>query len=357
MKYFTQIIRYIVAFVFIFSGFVKLIDPIGTKIKMLEYFGEDVLNLTFLNPWALHISIFIIILEFGLGIFLLFGLYPRFTTRSLLILISIFLFLTWYSAYYNKVTDCGCFGDAVKLSTWQTFYKNIILIILIIWLNIHYNEIKTLFGKKISTALAYTLVLAGFILSIYTLYHLPIIDFRPYAVGKNIPEGMIIPENAPKPKFNEKWYYKINGETKEFTTEEKPWNIPNAEFVKRETEVISEGYQPPIHDFSIENDTEGDVTKKILDTDEIYMIISSNPRNISEKARDKINRYAKKILNENKKIIGLFSEIDENLQQKFKFPLYLTDQTTLKTMIRSNPGIIKLHKGTIVEKKSWRSLP
>jgi len=357
MKIITQIIRFLVAFTFIFSGFVKLVDPIGTKIKMLEYFGSDVLNLTFLNPMALEISIFLIIVEFGLGVFLLFGIFSKFTSRSLLLLISVFLFLTWYSAYYNKVTDCGCFGDAIKLSVWETFYKNVILFFFILWLNFHYKHIQPIFEKKLSKTLAYTLIFIGFILSLYSLYYLPVIDFRPYALGKNIKQGMIIPENAPKPEFKEKWFYKINGKIKEFTTADEPWNIPGAEFIKRETQTISEGYVPPIHDFSIENEVEGDITENVLNADEVYLIISYNPSNISPDALKKINTFAKKLKQKNKKVIGLFSETDENLRKQLDFPLYLTDQTTLKTMIRSNPGILKLHKGTIVEKKSWRSLP
>ncbi len=357
MKFITQIIRFSVAIIFIFSGLVKLVDPVGTKIKMLEYFSSDVLNLTFLNPWAMEISLFLILIEFSLGIFLLFGLYPKFTNRSLLALISVFLFLTWYSAYYNKVTDCGCFGDAIKLSTWETFYKNVILFIFIIWLNFHFKYIKPLFGKKISMALAHTIILIGFALSLYSLYYLPVIDFRPYAIGKNIKEGMTIPENAARPEFKEKWFYKINGKVKEFCTEEEPWNISGAEFIKRETEVISEGYEPPIHDFSIENNEDGDITEKVLNADEIYLIISPDPQKISPDARIKVNSFARKLSKKNIKVIGMFSEIDDKIQKLFNFPLYLTDQTTLKTMIRSNPGIIKLQKGTVIEKKSWRKLP
>ncbi len=354
-KTITNSIRLIVALVFIFSGFVKLIDPIGTKIKMLEYFSEDVLNLTFLSPYALWISMFLILLEFALGIFLLFGLYPKFTSRALLIVILIFLFLTWYSAYYNKVTDCGCFGDAIKLSTWETFYKNVILLLLILLLNKFYKYITPFPSKKTATAIAHTLVLIGFILGIYTIYHLPMIDFRPYAIGKNIQKGMEIPPDAPIAKFKDIWYYKINGKVKEFTTEQEPWNIKGAEFVDRKTIQLEEGYIPPIHDFSIENEQEGDITEKVIKAPEIYLIISSDPKNITKKARKQVNAYAQKLIKKGKKVIGLFSQT-EGFEDQYKFTLYLTDQTTLKTMIRSNPGIIQLKKGTVVDKKAWRDI-
>ncbi len=350
----TQTLGFIVAIVFLFSGFVKLIDPVGTKIKMLEYF--EVLHLDFLSPWVMSISIFLILAEFGLGLFLLFGLYPKFTIRALLWLTLFFLFLTWYSAYYNKVTDCGCFGDAIKLTPWETFYKNVVFLLMILWLYFHYQYIKAYPSKKYASAITHTILLAAFILSIYTLYHLPLIDFRPYAIGKNIKKGMEIPPGAPQAKFKDIWYYKVNGKIKEFTTDEEPWNIPGAEFIDRKTIQLEEGYVPPIHDFSIENEEEGDITEKVLSEPEIYLIISFDPEKIHPKAQTKINQYAKKQQDEGKKVIGLFSQID-NYKDQYIFPLYLTDQTTLKTMIRSNPGIIKLKKGTVKEKKAWRDLP
>jgi len=356
MKLLINFIRITTAITFIFSGFVKMIDPVGTQIKMLEYFGDDVLNLSFLNPYALGISIFMILLEFGLGIWLLIGYKPKFTLKALLVLILFFLFLTGYSAIFNKVTDCGCFGDAVKLTPWETFYKNIILLGFILFLEWKKEYITPIFPKNWTTALAHSSILLSLLLMIYTVKHLPLIDFRPYAIGKNIKNGMQIPEDAPRAEFRDIWYYKVNGEIKEFSNEDEPWNIPGAEFVDRKTITLSEGYTPPIHDFSIENDTEGDITEPVLSEPEIYLIVSSNPYKINSKAQKSINEYATKLQQENKKVIGLFSVTDEALQQQFVFPLYLTDETTLKTMIRSNPGVIKLENGTVKDKKAWRDL-
>jgi len=356
MKLLTQIIRYLVGLTFIFSGFVKLVDPIGTKIKMLEYFSEEVLNLTFLNSYALEISIFLILVEFVLGIWLLLDYKTNFTLKALLILIVIFLFLTWHSAYYNKVTDCGCFGDAVKLSPWETFYKNVILLILILFLNWQKNNIQPLLSKRLTTALAHSSVLLGFLLMIYSIRHLPFIDFRPYAIGKNITAGMQIPPDAPKAQFKDIWYYKVNGKVQEFTSEEAPWDLPGAEFVDRKTITLSEGYTPPIHDFSIENDTDGDITQQVLSAPEIYLIISAEPNKINKKAQKKVNEYALHLTKNGHQVIGLFAVLDADLNSRFNFPIYLTDATTLKTMIRSNPGVIKLEKGTVIMKKAWRDL-
>ena len=145
MKFLVQLARIIVGALFIFSGFVKLVDPIGSKYKFQEYFSEDVLNLEFLIPYALPFAIILIVAEILLGVMILIGYKSKLTVWSLFLLTLIFLFLTWYSAYYNKVTDCGCFGDAIKLSTWETFYKNIILIGLIIVLLLKVAFIKPIF--------------------------------------------------------------------------------------------------------------------------------------------------------------------------------------------------------------------
>ncbi len=356
MKKTIPIIRFIVAVTFIFSGVVKLIDPIGTKIKLLEYFSEDVLNLDFLRPYALWIGIGLIFLEFSLGIWLLLGYRAKFTLRALLILILFFLFLTGYSAIFNKVTDCGCFGDAVKLTNWQTFYKNIILLFLIIYLNFYADQVKPLFNKQITTAFAHSFSLLSIIIMIYTVRHLPFIDFRPYAIGKNIQDGMRIPPNAPKARFKDIWYYKVNGKIKTYSNADEPWNIEGAEFVKRKTITLQEGYVPPIHDFSIENEQQGDITEQVLKAPEIYLIISYNPLKISDKSQKIVNNTAKKLMKQGYEVIGLFALTDKTIQQKFKFPIYLTDATTLKTMIRSNPGLIKLQNGTVVDKKAWRDL-
>jgi len=354
MKALTQIIRLIVGLTFVFSGFVKLVDPVGTKIKMLEYFSEEVLNLTFLNHYVLEISIFLILVEFSLGIWLLLGYKKRFSLVSLIALILFFLFLTWYSAYFDKVTDCGCFGDAVKLSPWGTFYKNVVLTILIAWLWWKRRYIQPIFNKRWNTALAHGTTMLALLLMIYIIRHLPIIDFRPYAIGKNISEGMAMPEDAPQAEFKDIWYYKVNGKVQEFSTADEPWNIPNAEFVNRKTITLSEGYTPPIHDFSIENDTEGDITEQVLQSEDIYLFVVAHPQDLSQKAIDAANRKAKELKQAGKKVIGLFSQLDEDLQNRFVFPIYLTDETTLKTMIRSNPGLICLQKGTVIEKTAWR---
>jgi len=223
MKFLVQIARIFVAITFIFSGFVKLVDPLGSAYKFQEYFGADVLDLEFLIPFALPFSIVLIMAEIMLGVMLLIGFKPKFTVWSLFVITLIFLFLTWYSAYYNKVTDCGCFGDAITLTPWETFYKNIILIVLIVFLLLKTDTINSIFSEKIVKLVTFVCAFVFLFITYHVLVHLPLIDFRAYAVGKNIPEGMIYPENAKKSVYKDTWIYNVNGTDNEYTTEEKPW--------------------------------------------------------------------------------------------------------------------------------------
>ncbi len=359
MKVFVQILRFLVGITFVFSGFVKLVDPIGSMYKFQEYFGADVLNLTFLDPYALEFSIVLIIAELMLGIMLLVGYKSKFTTYSLLALISVFLFLTWYSAYYNKVTDCGCFGDAVKLSTWQTFYKNIVLIFMILWLVIKRGQIKPLINAKIARNASLTGLIISIAIVIYVLNYLPIIDFRPYAIGKNITQGMSIPKNAPKAIYKDTWIYKVNGVEKSYTTAQKPWNIPGAVFVNRKTKVIQEAYKPPIHDFTMESDGK-DIANRLLQEPKLLLIVMYNLDLTNQKGLKRMAELSSRAIKKGYKVFGMSASGKEQfkkLKQKYnlKINLLFCDETTLKTMIRANPGVMLLNKGTIIGKWGWRS--
>jgi len=308
----VQIARVLVGALFIFSGFVKLVDPIGSQYKFEEYFSEGVLNMEFLIPFALIFSIVLIVAEILLGVMILIGYKPKFTVWSLFFLTLVFLFLTWYSAHYNKVTDCGCFGDAIKLTPWETFYKNVILIVLIILLLIKVKLIKPIFSGKIPKVI--TLVsLAGFMFIVqHVLTHLPIIDFRAYAIGKNISEGM---------------------------------------------EYKNDGKIPPVHDFMLE-DSQNDLAPKILKMEKVMLVIASNLNKSEFEGFPEIKIIADKAIEKGYKVYGVsasFSDIIELTKNKFELPFefLFCDETTLKTMIRANPGIIILNKGTVVQKKNW----
>jgi uncharacterized membrane protein YphA (DoxX/SURF4 family) len=315
MKILVQIARLVVAGLFIFSGFVKLVDPIGSQYKFEEYFSEGVLNLEFLIPYALPFAIFLIIAEIVLGFALLVGWKAKFTVNSLKITILFFLFLTWYSAYFNKVTDCGCFGDAIKLTPWQTFWKDVILTILIFFIGFKIKFINRIFARNNNGFVVFLSLIVSAIITWYVLISLPIIDFRAYAVGKNISEGM---------------------------------------------EYKNDGSMPPIHNFFLK-DTQNDLAPEILKMDKVLLIIMPSIEKSDFIAFPKIKETATKAKQKGYKVYGVsasFSDIIDLTKKRYKldFEFLFCDETTLKTMIRANPGIIILNKGTIVDKKNWRNI-
>jgi len=357
MNIITQISRLLVAVTFIFSGFVKLVDPLGSAYKFEEYFGADVLNLEFLVPYALQFSIILIIAELMLGVMLLIGFKHKLTVWSLFLITALFLFLTWYSAYFDKVTDCGCFGDAIKLTPWETFYKNIVLIVLIAYLIIRVYDIQPIISDIFVKRITIFSLLVFIFITYFVLRHLPIIDFRPYAIGKNIQEGMMIPEGAAKPVFEDTWIYNVDGEDKIFSTEEKPWNIEGATFVDRKTKTIEEGYVPPIHDFTMERGEE-DLTELLLAKERLMLIVAYDLQKADEKGLSEIADMTKTALQNGYTVYCFSASIEEDFiklknKYNFEFDLLFCDETTLKTIIRSNPGIVTLNKGTITGKWSW----
>lgn len=354
MKILTHIARILVAATFIFSGFVKLIDPLGSAYKFQDYFAADVLNLEFLSPYALPFSIILIIIEVMLGITLLIGFKRKITMWSLFALMLVFLFLTWYSAYFNKVTDCGCFGDAIKLSAWGTFYKNVVLIGLVILLMFNIKHIKPIFNKTILRWVSFGLLLVCMYISYYVLQHLPLIDFRPYAIGNNIPSGMIIPEGAKQDVYEDTWIYNVNGEDKEYTTAEEPWEIEGATFVDRTTVLVEKGYEIPIRDFTMERDGV-DFTEFLMQKEKLVLIIMHNLNKTNTSILPEIKEFSTKAMEEGYDVYAMSSNKEEDFlklkqEYEFDFDALFCDDITLKTMIRANPGIMILNKGTITGK-------
>ena len=201
MKYLVGFSRIFVGVLFIISGLIKLNDPVGFSFKLKDYFAPEVLNLEFLVPYALLLAFIVVVFEVMLGVMILLGYARKFSLWSILLLIVFFTFLTFYSAYFNKVTDCGCFGDAIKLTPWESFTKDIILLVLILIMFYGKRYIRPLFSRNIRKIAVYASFIGCLIFGYYVLQHLPVIDFRPYNIGANIIEGMSYPENAQKPIF------------------------------------------------------------------------------------------------------------------------------------------------------------
>ncbi|WP_323370145.1 BT_3928 family protein [Xanthomarina sp. F2636L] len=359
MKYIVNISRILVGVLFIISGFIKLNDPLGFSYKLQEYFGTDVLNLPFLEPYALAISVFVVIFEVILGIFLLIGYKPKFTVWSLLGMIVFFTFLTFYSAYFEKVKDCGCFGDAIPLTPWESFTKDVILLVLILILFIGVKHIKPIFSKLGLTVTALLSFIACLWFGYHVLMHLPSIDFRAYAVGKNIMEGMIVPEDAPKPVQEFTWTLKVNGVDTEFVTDGSYPEV-EGEYVGVETKIIEEGYDPPVKDFSIET-MEEDFTEYYLNEDHLILIAMYNLDTAEKDGVVKLKAFSDEALKKGYTVIGLTASGEDSKQYmkdlyKLNFDFFLCDEKAIKTIVRSSPGILKLEKGTVIQKVHWNDL-
>lgn len=359
MKYLVWISRIFVGILFIISGLIKLNDPVGFSFKLEEYFSQGVLDLPFLMPLALAISIFVVILEVVLGVFLLLGFKPKFTMWSLLLMIVFFTFLTFYSAYFNKVTDCGCFGDAIKLTPWESFTKDIILLVFILILFFGKKFVKPLFQAKTNWILAGIAVLACALFANQVLNHLPSVDFRPYKIGANIQEGMSVPEDAPKPIYEYAWQFKVNGEDKIVVTNGE-YPTVDGEFIGVETTEIQKGYEPPIHDFTIEQNGE-DQSSELLQEEKLMMVIAYDLAKSNTETFETVGMVAKKAKSSGYTVIGMSASSNERanaVKQEYglDFDFYFTDETTLKTIVRSNPAILVLERGTIKQKVHYNDL-
>ncbi len=359
MKYIVQLCRLLVGVLFIISGLIKLNDPLGFSYKLQEYFSTDVLNIPFLEPYALGISVIVVVFEVVLGVFLLIGYKPKFTVWSLLGMIVFFTFLTFYSAYFDKVKDCGCFGDAIKLTPWESFTKDVILLVLILVLFFGLKHIKPLFAKLPTTVLA----LLSFVISLWfgyhVLMHLPSVDFRAYKLGANIQEGMVVPEDAPKPVQEFTWTFNVDGKEEQFVTNGSYPDV-KGDYVGYEIKVIDEGYTPPIQDFSIESDEE-DLTERFLNEEHLIMVVMYDMETAEKEGVEKLKAITDEALRKGYKVIGLSasgSDVKQRFKEayKFNFDTYLCDEKALKTVVRSNPGVLEMKRGTVTQKLHWNDL-
>lgn len=350
----VQTARILVGLLFIISGLIKLNDPVGMSHKMVEYFSEPVLNLPFLTPFALSFSLVIVLAETVLGVFLLLGYQRKFTLWSLLGLISFFTFLTFYAAYFNKVTDCGCFGDALKLTPWQSFTKDVVLLVFILFIVFNQSFIKPILPARAEKITAYLSLVLSCFMGYWVLNHLPLKDFRAYKVGTNITKAMEIPEGAPKAVVEMVFVYKVNGVNKNFT-EKDLMNLPEgATFVDRIDKVISEGYKPPVHDFSMELDG-SDYKDELLREPKLLVFVAYDLEKADSAGLKLLEGLHQKALKKGYKVIAMTAS-DAAVIAKTKksygctFDFYFCDGTTLKTIERANPSLVVLHKGTISQK-------
>lgn len=358
----VNLCRFVVAPTFIFSGYVKAVDPIGTQYKIHDYLAAT--GIADFIPDYITISAAIVLaaVEFCLGIFLMFAIRRRLVSRLILAFMTVMTLLTIWIAVANPVKDCGCFGDAVILSNTQTLCKNIILLAAAFVLYRFPTAMVRFIGRTNQwIAINYT-ILYSIATSIYCLYYLPLFDFRPYHIGADIKKGMEIPQGAEQPKFETTFILKKDGKTKEFTLD----NYPDSTwtFVDSKTVQTSEGYVPPIHDFSMENTETGeDITGQVLDDKGYtFLLVSPHLENANDSNFGDINSiydYCKDhdypfyaLTASGKKMVAQW----ENLTGA-EYPFLFTDETTLKTIIRSNPGLVLLKDGRVIQKWSHNDLP
>ena len=362
LKMIVNLCRIIVAVTFIFSGFVKAIDPIGTQYKLQDYLGAIGMAGILPNWTLLAVAVFLAAIEFCIGIFLLFAIQRRLISKLTVAFMAFMTMVTVWIVVADPVKDCGCFGDALHLTNTETLIKNIVL--LVCSLAIMYRPLAMFrFVSKSNQWIVtnYTIV---FILvsSGFSLYYLPIFDFRPYHIGVNIPRGMEIPKGAKLPQFKTTFIMEKNGQRKEFALD----NYPDAswKFIDSKTVQTSEGYIPPIHDFSItDNKTGLDLTNSVLShKGYTFLLIAPHLETADDSNFGDIDRLYEYAQSYDIPFYCLTASTTKAIKRWIdltgaEYSFCITDEAVLKTIIRSNPGLLLLKDGTIINKWSHNNLP
>lgn len=349
--------------VFIFSGFVKAIDPLGSTYKIQDYLRAFGTPFSSLVGMAFTAAILLSTLELVIGLSLLFNTHTKKAAIASLGFMLVMTPLTLYIALTNPVSDCGCFGDALVISNWSTFYKNIVLSALAITLLIFNKKLKPIISVYRQSLAVIIFIGMGIGISIYSYRHLPFLDFLPYKIGVNIPEAMTIPENAISNEYATTFIYAKNGVQKEFSLENYPKGDSSWVFVDQKSILIKKGYEAPIHDFSIVNAQMEEITEDVLYNDKnSYLLTMYDINQASEEGARQAEKVYQLALKSGATFYALTASSDEEIQAFVKktgitFPFYKTDPTTLKTVIRANPGLLLLKKGTIIGKWNWRDFP
>lgn len=357
-----SIARTLLAITFLFSGFVKAVDPLGTVYKIEDYLNAFGGFFTSLLPLASAAAVCLILFEFTLGFCMLFNVRTNITSWLTLLFTLVMTPLTLYIALTNPVSDCGCFGDALVLTNWQTFWKNIILLALVITLLVCRKAIPQLFSwwaEIIITLLG--IGIAGTMM-LYSYNHLPPLDFRPYKIGNNIPELMEIPEGAPADEYEITLIYAKEGVEQEFTLDNYPKNDPDWTFVNQRSVLVKKGYVPPIHDFSITNMDYEDITYDILESEEpVTLVTMYDLKKTDRKQVDKLRALVEDTHNNLSTIYLLTgsgeADIDAFVQETGleKNTFCTIDPVTLKTIVRANPGVFVVQNGIIVNKYNLKN--
>ena len=364
MKSIKNICRILLALLFIYSGFVKGIDPLGSTYKFTDYFYAFQMN--GLTGSALFFSFLLSLFEFTLGICLLLKLFIRWTSWGVILFMGILTPLTLILAIKNPINDCGCFGDALTLTNWETFWKNFILLGMSGILFYKRQTFQPFFNIIEQSIILLGSIIFMFYLELYCYRHLPILDFRPYYIGQNIKEGMTIPEDAPQDEYAITLKYKNRqtGEIKEFDEQNYPWqDTLHWEYVSSSEKLIKTGFKTPIQDFTIEHPTRGDITQEILDDPGYtFLVIAYDIRKIQSKHQEQLNQLATYAITKGYRFYGISASDEQDIQtykesHQVQYDFCSMDETQLKTIIRSNPGLLLIREGTILNKWSCHDFP
>ena len=358
----TTVCRFILAVVFVFSGFVKAIDPLGTQYKIQDYLTAFGWSDVFPDYFAFCASILLGVLEFCLGVYMFFGIRRIIAPRAVVLVMSVMTPLTFWIALDNPVSDCGCFGDAIVLSNWATFWKNVVLLAMSIVVLKWRKHISPLVTTRFDWVIALYGFLYVFSMAIYCYRELPVFDFRPYHIGANIRRGMEIPEGEKPSKVETHFILQKDGVEKEFTIDNYPdstWTFVDSKLV-----VVEKGYEPTIHDFEIRRweDME-DITEQVLsDENYTFLLVAHQLSLADDSAIDLINElYDYSLMHGYAFYCLTASEEGDILRWQentgAEYPFCIMDDITLKTMIRSNPGLMLLKEGTVIRKWSKNSFP
>ena len=352
-------LRFALALVFIFSGFVKAVDPMGTVHKLTDYAG--------VFGWVIHPALLLlgawvlIGLEYVVGVSLFMGLYRRFYLWLTTVFLGVMTPLTLWMALANPISDCGCFGDVLVLTHWQTFGKNVVLLLVAIVVLLCYRRVQRIVPERTQWLVFVYALLSVLLFMQYNLRHLPLWDFRSYSIGTNIIEAMTVPDDAPRDEYETLYVLEKEGEQRTFTFDDYPdstWHL-----VRRESRLVSKGYVPPITDFYLSTLDGEDVTWDVLEQPGYtYLLVARNLKRTNEGLLDVINDlydYAKvhdaafyMLTSSTMGIIGEWTE-----HTGAAYPYLNADETFLKTMIRANTGLVVLKDATIVGKWSAADLP
>ena len=353
--------RTVVGLTFILSGLVKAIDPLGTQYKIQDYLAAIPPSLSLPDMLTLLMSVSLSMVEFTLGAFMLTAISRRVTARLTLLFMVVMTAVTVWIYIADPVKDCGCFGDALTLTNLETLLKNIVLLALAALVAWRPTHIGRLMSRSNQMLLGQMLMLTPVALSFWCLYDLPLIDFRPYHIGADIKAGMEIPEGAEQPVFDTTFIMEKDGERREFTLD----NYPDSTwtFVDSKTVTVKEGYVPPIHDFSITAADGEDITDMVLGREGYTFLLISPDLDKADDQNfgdiDQIYEFSQ----DNSIPFYCLTASTEKSQQHWQnitgaeYPFCMTDATTLKTMIRSNPGLMLLEKGVVRGKWSHNRLP